>query len=76
MIAIISTFVTISIAFDLVHDLRCWQYEKNMYNLGITTNKPMSAKIQLQRVMIYMMIITIYGCYMWFILPSMVVPIN
>lgn len=72
----ITTLLAICMVFAMVHDLRCWKYERAAYRDGLTIEPPMATKQQMCRVLFYLVFAIPFGCYMWFVMPSMLTPIT
>lgn len=62
-------------AFAIVHDLRCWANEKALCRMGMNQEPPMKAGTQAIRVLIYLGLALPFGCYMWVVMPRLLIPI-
>lgn len=76
MIGIITSIMAACVLFSMVHDLRCWRQEKRMYQSRQTMEPPMCAKTQWIRILIYLSLALPCACYMWIIVPRVVIPLN
>lgn len=75
MIGFITAIMAAGTAFAMVHDLRCWANEKALYRMGMNPEPPMKARTQAIRVLIYLGLALPFGCYMWVVMPRLLIPI-
>lgn len=75
MIGIITSIMAAGTLFQLVHDLRCWSCEKRMYRSGASQEPPMKLETQLIRVVIYLSLALPFACFMWVVMPRLLIPI-
>lgn len=76
VIGIILSIMAAGSLFSMVHDLRCWRHEKRMYRSGQTAEPPMCKQTQLIRIAIYLALTVPCACYMWVIVPRIIIPLR
>lgn len=75
MAGIITSLMAAGTLFQLVHDLRCWFNEKALYRMGASREPPMKPGTQLIRAMVYLSLALPFACFLWVVVPRLLIPI-
>lgn len=75
MAGVITSLMAAGTLFSLVHDLRCWFNEKALYRTGASRKPPMKPGTQLIRILVYLSLALPFACFMWIVVPRILIPI-